>query len=66
MKVSRFWANGGKRQDTKAWRERDEQLRREHWRGHQPSEFIAFKTWKRLPAKRRQSIERAAYERSVG
>ncbi len=62
--ISSFWANGAKRREVKAWAERDAQLRAEHYRGHHPAEYIAFKTWKRLPAKRRQAIEAATYERA--
>ncbi len=64
-KVSRFWASGGKRQEVKAWQERDEQLRREHWQGKTPAELIGFEKWRKLPAKRRQAIEQAAYQRSL-
>ncbi len=63
-KISTFWARGGKRQEVKAWQERDEQLRQEHYRGHHPAEYIAFKTWKRLPKHRRDAIEAAAYQRA--
>ncbi len=64
-KVSAFWLSGAKRQDTKAWAERDAQLRAEHYRGHHPSEYISYAAWKRLPAKRRQAIEAAAYQRGM-
>ncbi len=64
--ISSFWANGGKRQEVKAWRERDEQLRQEHWQNRTPAELIPFERYRKLPAKRRQAIEAAAYQRSVG
>ncbi len=67
-KVSRFWAAGGRRTLTNEWQERDAELRREYWRGQQPSEFISFRIWKKMPARRRQAIEqvaRAAHERDA-
>ncbi len=64
-KVSAFWGRGGKRQDSKAWAERDAQLRAEHYRGHHPSEYISYAAWKRLPKHRREAIERDAYRRGI-
>ncbi|MDP9309438.1 MAG: hypothetical protein M3R24_00830 [Chloroflexota bacterium] len=65
MKVSNFWQSGGNRRLTKEWQERDQQLRREAWNNRTPAELISQGAWKRLPAKRRQAIERAAYERGL-
>ncbi len=62
--ISSFWARGGKRTLTAEWREQDERIRREHWRGHHPSEYISYAAWKRLPAKRWRAIE-AAYQRGM-
>ncbi len=64
-KVSRFWASGGKRQEVKAWQERDQQLRQEHWHGKTPAECICYERYRKLPAKRRQVIEAAAYQRGA-
>ncbi len=64
-KISRFWAAGGKRQEVKAWQERDEQLRQEHWQGKVPAELIGFEKWRKLPKHRRDAIEAAAYERGA-
>ncbi len=62
-RVSSFWASGGKRQDSKAWAAKDRSLRAEHWRGQQPSDFISFKAYQKLPKHRRDAIEAAAYQR---
>ncbi len=64
-KISPFWAAGGKRQEVKAWAERDEQLRREHWQGKVPAELIGFEKWRKLPKHRRDAIERDAYRRGI-
>ncbi len=64
MKVSSFWASGGKRQDTKAWTERDQELRQEHWQGKTPAELIGFEKWRKLPKHRRDAIEAGAYQRA--
>ncbi len=64
--ISSFWASGGKRKHTQAWAERDQELRQEHWQGKTPAECIGYERYRKLPAKRRQAIEAAAYQRSVG
>ncbi len=64
-KVSRFWASGGKRQEVKAWSERDEHQRREHWGGKTPAELISEQAWRKLPKHRRDAIEAAAYQRGA-
>ncbi len=65
MRVSTFWASGGKRTLTKEWREQDARLRREYWENRTPAEKISYEAWRKLPAKRRRAIEAAAYERGA-
>ncbi len=65
MKISNFWAAGGKRKHTQAWAERDQQLRQEHWQGKTPAECISYERYRKLPAKRRQAIGQAAYQRGA-
>lgn len=60
-RISSFWASGGKRRQVKAWQERDEQLRQEHWQGKTPAECISYERYRKLPAKRRRAIEQAEH-----
>ncbi len=65
-KVSRFWTTPAtKRTHTKEWAERVEQQRREHWGGKTPAECISEQAWRKLPKKRRDAIEAAAYQRGA-
>ncbi len=64
--MSQFWKSGGKRTLTKEWAAKDTDVRREHWQNRTPAELIPFERYRKLPAKRRQAIEAAAYQRSVG
>ncbi len=65
-KVSGFWASGGKRTLTTEWREQDERLRQEYWENRTPAEKISYEAWRKMPKQRRDAIEAAAYQRSVG
>ncbi len=65
MSLSQFWKSGGRRTLAKEWAAKDRSLRAEHWRGQQPSDFISFRAYQKLPAKRRQAIEQAAYRRGI-
>ncbi len=65
MKISNFWASGGKRQEVKAWQERDQQLRQEHWQGKTPAECISYERYRKLSPKRRNAIKQAAYQRGT-
>ncbi len=65
MSLSQFWKSGGRRTLTKEWREQDARVRREYWDNRTPAECISYTAWRKLPRKRREAIEQAAYRRGI-
>ena len=63
--ISQFWLSGARLTQIDAWERKDASIKREYWNNCTPAELIDADKWRKLPAKRRQAIEAAAYKQAA-